>query len=128
MHIAIYHNNLWAKQKGAVFSQVYELAKSRGVDSSYHQYPFRLLFRGAYENTSLLRLIISVVKDILSHPSDLAVLPGYHRIEYWAMLLALMVLNRKRAVFCDSTDFDQQRSRLKDSLKNLAKRVFFRRC
>jgi glycosyltransferase involved in cell wall biosynthesis len=148
MHVAIYHNNLWAKQKGVVFSQVYELAKLRGVDASfiqiaeteigrvglsdidlsYHQYPFRLLFRGAYENASRVRLIISVVKDIVSHPSDLAVLPGYHRIEYWAMLLALMVLNRKRAVFCDSTDFDQPKSRLKDPLKDLAKRMFFRRC
>jgi glycosyltransferase involved in cell wall biosynthesis len=148
MHIAIYHNNLWAKQKGVVFSQVYELAKLRGVDASfiqiaeteigrvglsdidlsYHQYPFRLLFRGAYENASRVRRIIRVVKDILSHPSDLAVMPGYHLIEYWAMLLTCMVLNRRRAVFCDSTDFDQPRSGLKDSLKDLAKRVFFRQC
>jgi glycosyltransferase involved in cell wall biosynthesis len=148
MHIAIYHNNLWAKQKGVVFSQVYELAKLRGVDASfiqiaeteigrvglsdidlsYHQYPFRLLFRGAYENASRVRRIIRVVKDILSHPSDLAVMPGYHLIEYWAMLLTCMVLNRKRAVFCDSTDFDQPRSGLKDSLKDLAKRLFFRQC
>jgi glycosyltransferase involved in cell wall biosynthesis len=148
MHIAIYHNNLWAKQKGVVFSQVYELAKLRGVDASfiqiaetdigrvglsdidlsYHQYPFRLLFRGAYENASRVRRIIRVVKDILSHPSDLAVMPGYHLIEYWAMLLTCMVLNRKRAVFCDSTDFDQLRSGLKDSLKDLAKRAFFRQC
>ena len=52
------------------------------------------------------------------------ILPGYHRSEYWAMLLLCMVLRRKRAVFCDSTAFDRERSYWKEK----AKAFFFRRC
>jgi len=52
------------------------------------------------------------------------VMPGYHRVEYWAMLLACMIVGRRRAVFCDSTEFDRPQSRWKD----IAKRLFFKRC
>jgi hypothetical protein len=75
MHIAIYHNILWSKYKGGVFSQVYVQSMARGigtsfiqiaetddervalgdVDLSYHTYPFRLLFRGAYSHPSRWR-------------------------------------------------------------------------
>ena len=51
-------------------------------------------------------------------------MPGYHRIEYWAMLFACILLRRKRAVFCDSTEFD----RPKTNWRELAKRVFFSGC
>jgi glycosyltransferase involved in cell wall biosynthesis len=144
MHIAIYHNILWSKYKGGVFSQVYVQSKARGigtsfiqiaetddervalgdVDLSYHQYPFRLLFRGAYGQPSLWRRVVTLVQDVLQNSSDLVVMPGYHRVEYWAMLFVCIVLRRKRAVFCDSTEFD----RPKASWRELAKRLFFSGC
>jgi glycosyltransferase involved in cell wall biosynthesis len=52
------------------------------------------------------------------------VIAGYHKIEYWAMLAACILLRRKRAVFVDSTSYDQQKSPLKEA----AKAFFFRRC
>jgi len=144
MRISIYHNILWSKYKGGVFSQVYVQAKARdidtsfvqiaetdddrtalgGVDMSYHQYPFRLLFRGAYSRPARYRRIAKLVRDVVNYPCDLVVIPGYHRIEYWAMLMACMFVGRRRAVFCDSTEFDRPQSLWKD----IAKQLFFKRC
>ncbi len=144
MRIAIYHNILWSKYKGAVFSQVHldgaprgitpsfiQIAETEeirmglgGVDLSYHQYPFRLLFRGSYGNAPLIRRISALARDLYKNPVDLVIMPGYHRAEYWAMLMVCMVLRRKRAVFCDSTSVDQP----KIAWREWAKRWFFFRC
>jgi glycosyltransferase involved in cell wall biosynthesis len=144
MRVAIYHNILWSRYKGVVFSQVHLSSRIRGivatfvqiaetedmrvalggVDLSYHQYPFRLLFRGAYTGTPLFRRVTALLKDLYRNPCDLVVIPGYHRTEFWAMLLGCIVLRRKRAVFCDSTYPDRPRVIWKD----LAKRWFFGLC
>ncbi len=144
MRISIYHNVLWSKYKGVVFSRVHDRAVDKGIDAtfiqiaetegirtglgavdlSYHQYPFRLLFQGAYAGASLRERIIALSKDIFRNPTDLVVMPGYDRVEYWAMLLVCLMLGRKRAVFCDSTEYDRERI----GWRALAKRVFFRQC
>ena len=144
MRVAIYHNNLWAKHKGVVFSQVEFGGGSRGitpsfiqiaetetlrvplggVDLSYHQYPFRLLFRGSYDCAPLFRRIGALARDLFKHPVDLVVMPGYDRAEYWTMLLVCILLRRKRAVFCDSTTAD----RPKTAWREWAKRWFFGWC
>jgi glycosyltransferase involved in cell wall biosynthesis len=144
MRVAIYHNNLWARHKGVVFSQVEfggvsrgitpsfiqiaETEKMRvplgGVDLSYHQYPFRLLFRGSYDRAPLMRRIGALARDLLKNPVDLVIMPGYDRAEYWTMLLVCILLRRKRAVFCDSTTAD----RPKTAWRELAKRWFFGWC
>jgi glycosyltransferase involved in cell wall biosynthesis len=145
MRVAIYHNNLWARHKGVVFSQVDLGSGSRGitpsfiqiaeteelrmglggVDLSYHQYPFRLLFRGSYDGAPLIRLIGALVHDLFKHPVDLVIIPGYNRAEYWAMLLVCILLRRKRAVFCDSTSRDRPKLA---AWRELAKRWFFGLC
>jgi glycosyltransferase involved in cell wall biosynthesis len=142
--VRIYHNNLWARYKGAIFSKVYsnsggsgiatsfvqfaetepERARLGVVDVSYHHYPYRLLFTGNYEDVPLYRLVTAATGDVLRNPCDLVVMPGYHRIEYWAMLMLCIVLRRKRAVFCDSTAND----RGKYWWKEMAKAFFFRHC
>jgi len=142
--VSIYHNILWSKYKGGVFSCVYNLSHDRGVsvsvtqiaetessriglsgiDLSYHTYPYRLLFRGAQDNIAWYKRIFALIKDIYRNPSDLVVLPGYDRVEYWAMLFTCMVLRRKRAVFSDSTTFDMPEVRWRE----VAKRIFFARC
>jgi glycosyltransferase involved in cell wall biosynthesis len=144
MRVAIYHNNLWAKHKGVVFSQVDLSGGSRGitpsfiqiaeteelrvtlggVDLSYHQYPFRLLFRGSYDRAPLIRRIGALARDLFKNPVDLVIMPGYDRAEYWTMLLVCILLRRKRAVFCDSTTADRPRI----AWRELAKRWFFRWC
>lgn len=144
MRVAIYHNILWSKYKGVVFSQVHldgaprgitpsfiQIAETEeirmglgGVDLSYHQYPFRLLFRGSYSNAPLIRRIGALARDLYKNPVDLVIMPGYHRAEYWAMLIVCILLRRKRAVFCDSTALDRPRTAWRD----LAKRWFFGWC
>jgi glycosyltransferase involved in cell wall biosynthesis len=144
MQVLIYHNILWPKHIGAVFSKLYSLSKDSGiavsivhiaetenmraklseVDRSYHDYPFRLLFRGSYENISVARMIIALVKDLLTHPSDVVVLPGYNRVEYWVMLGLCVLMRRTRLVFVDSTEYDRPKVGWKESTK----RLFFARC
>jgi glycosyltransferase involved in cell wall biosynthesis len=144
MRIAIYHNILWSKYKGVVFSQVHLDGAPRGitpsfiqiaetedirvglgaVDLSYHQYPFRLLFRGSISNAPLIRRIGALARDLYKNPVDLVIMPGYHRAEYWAMLVVCILLRRKRAVFCDSTLVDRQRA----AWREWAKRWFFVWC
>lgn len=144
MRVAIYHNILWSKYKGVVFSQVHldgaprgitpsfiQIAETEdirvglgGVDLSYHQYPFRLLFRGSISNAPLIRRIGALARDLYKNPVDLVIMPGYHRAEYWAMLVVCIVLRRKRAVFCDSTSID----RPKVAWREWAKRWFFVWC
>jgi glycosyltransferase involved in cell wall biosynthesis len=144
MRVAIYHNILWSKYKGVVFSQVHLDGGTRGitpsfiqiaeteeirvglgtVDLSYHQYPFRLLFRGSYTSAPLVRRIGALARDLYKNPVDLVIMPGYHRAEYWAMLVVCILLRRKRAVFCDSTTID----RPKTAWREFAKRRFFGWC
>lgn len=142
--VRIYHNSLWARYKGAVYSQLYRLSQRGpieplfvqiaetdidrvelgGIDLSYHQYPYRVLFRGAYGDVSTFRRIVGLTRDLLANPSDLVVLSGYDRMENWAMLFVCMLLRRKRAVACDSTMFDRPRV----VWKTWAKHFFFSRC
>jgi glycosyltransferase involved in cell wall biosynthesis len=142
--IRIYHNNLWARYKGAIFSKVYAMSADRGVstafvqvaetsihrtgfggvDRSYHRYPFTLMFAQSYDQIPSYQLLKALSADLLKNPTDLVVLPGYHRIEYWAMLIICILRRRKRAVFCDSTAFDREKSYWKEK----AKAFFFRRC
>ena len=142
--VRIYHNLMWARYKGAIFSKIFalrgffkldvafihvaETSSTRIIfgspDFSYHAYPHQLLFRGSSDLIPGYRLAIALVRDILRNKSELVVIPGYHRVEYWAMLWACMALGRKRAVFCDSTAKDNVKTRFKE----IAKSFFFHRC
>ena len=95
------------------------------VDLTYHQYPYRLLFPGRYSDVPLYRLVTALMADLFRNPNELVVLPGYHRIEYWTMLMVCILLRRKRAVFCDSTAYDQAK---KKPWKEIAKAFFFCLC
>jgi glycosyltransferase involved in cell wall biosynthesis len=142
--VAIYHNILWSKYKGVVFSEIHSRSSTAGiqasfiqvaetdgervalggVDLSYHQYPYRLLFPGSYDRVSLGKRILALSRDLIRNPCDLVVLPGYEKIEYWAMLAVCMLIQRRRAVFCDSTIYD----RVRNTWKEIFKGFFFRRC
>ena len=142
--VTIFHNVVWSRHKGAVFSALYNLSASgtiryavvqiaetetdrigfSDVDYSYHRYPMRKLFDGCYENVPTWRMIARLTREVLKAKSELVVLPGYHRPEYWAMLAACVVTRKRRAVFCDSTAFDRPR-RL---MTSIPKRIFFALC
>ena len=142
--IDIYHNMLWPKYKGAVFSEAFSHARQLGrsvrfshvvptdggrtsmsnVDASYHKYPHRVLFDLPYEAIPRWKLCLRLVQEVWRSPADIVVMPGYHLIEYWAMLLACMVRGKRRAVFCDATAMDQPSNPIKHRLKVF----FFRHC
>lgn len=142
--VTIFHNVVWSRHKGQVFSalhrlhgqgpiayhivQIAETEHMRlgfsGVDYSAHQYPMRQLFRGCYEDVPRWKRTLRLVAEVLRSDSELVVLPGYHLPEYWAMLLACIATGKQRAVFCDSTGRDRPR-RL---LTSLPKRLFFALC
>jgi glycosyltransferase involved in cell wall biosynthesis len=142
--VRIYHNSMWAKYKGAIFSQIEALRGSFGIrvdfiqvsetsdrraalgppDLSYHSYPHRLLFKGNSDHIPHYKLALALISDVFRHKSELVIIPGYHRLEYWAMLWACIILRRKRAVFCDST----ARDNVKTPTKEIAKSFFFQRC
>lgn len=142
--VRIYHNSMWARYKGAIFSKIYALhevfklnvafthlaetsdrrAAFGAPDLSYHEYPYQVLFKANADYLPAYKLAFALVRDAVRNDCELIVIPGYHRIEYWATLWACMAIRRKRAVFCDSTANDNEKSRLKE----IAKAFFFRRC
>jgi glycosyltransferase involved in cell wall biosynthesis len=144
MQVTLYHNILWPKHIGAVFSKIYSLSKANdvtvsvvhiaetelirtalsGVDTSYHQYPYRVLFSGNYEDIGKARMCRTIVRTLLSDRSDAVVLPGYHLPEFWLMLAVCVLKRQTRLVFVDSTQFDRPKSGWRET----AKRWFFLRC
>lgn len=142
--IYLFHNILWSKYKGGVFSALHrkltvecpkftfvQIAETDGdriglseVDLSYHKYPFKLLFKGAYSAVPKWTLLHTLFNQVWLTPADLVLLPGFHTTEFWAMLLAAKLRGKVVGVFCDSTEYDRPRS----YLKGLFKRLFFSRC
>ncbi|NEX62724.1 glycosyltransferase [Noviherbaspirillum galbum] len=142
--INVFHNILWPKYKGLIFSGVhdctaasnmevtfFQIAPTSGdrkelaeVDTSYHNYPYQLLFDRPYEAVPKWQLCSRLFLRVLRSDADLVVLPGYHLIEYWMMMLACVLTGKKRAVFVDSTINDQPES----TPKFLLKRLFFALC
>ena len=142
--VTIFHNVVWSRHKGVVFSALHNISASGAirysmvqiadtehdrvgfsdVDYSFHRYPMQKLFDGCYEDVPTMKLIARLTWEVLRTKSDLIVLPGYHRPEYRAMLAACIVTGKRRAVFCDST----ARDRPKKLLTSIPKRVFFSLC
>lgn len=142
--IKIYHNILWSKYKGGVFTALYKLCRNKGidiefvqiaeteglrsglgdVDLSYHNYPYKLMFKGSYDAVPKKSLIFKLVGDIFRSDAEIVLLPGYHLPEYWAMLIAAKIRGKKVSVFCDSTKYD----RPKIFYKTFLKRLFFFFC
>jgi glycosyltransferase involved in cell wall biosynthesis len=94
------------------------------VELSYHTYPHKLLFAGSYECVPKLKMWITLFLLALKSRADIVLIPGYDKIEYWAMLFGTILGGRRRAVFCDSTLYDRKQYEIKGALK----RVFFSLC
>jgi glycosyltransferase involved in cell wall biosynthesis len=141
--VDIWHNILWSKYKGEVFSAIDEIADKQefeirfiqiaetdadrvglsGIDLSYHRYPYTLLFRGALAHVPATRRVFTLFRRALTTDADLILLAGYERIDYWIQLLALKLRRKRVTVFCDSTIFDRQQAFSKGILKSLFFRV-----
>lgn len=142
--VNIFHNILWPKYKGLIFSGLhgfaaagdisvsfFQIARTSSdrknlaeVDTSYHRYPYQLLFDSSYDSIPKATLCKHLFSQVFRSDADLILLPGYHLIEYWFMLLACILTGKKRAVFVDSTGNDQPETTWKYWLK----RLFFSQC
>ena len=142
--VTIFHNVVWSRHKGAVLSALHNISGSGSikysmvqiadtehdrigfsdVDYSFHSYPMRKLYNGCYEDVPTWRMTARLTWEVLKAKTDLVVLPGYHRPEYWAMMAACILTGKRRAVFCDSTGRDRPRK----MLTSIPKRVFFSLC
>ena len=142
--IDIYHNILWSKYKGVVFGELTKLVSKNdialnitqiaetennrvglsGVDLTYHNYHFELLFKGSYNNVPKWLLIKTLFLNVWSSKASLILLPGFHTFEYWAMLLAAKLRGKMVGVFCDSTAYDKPNV----FIKSIFKRIFFSVC
>lgn len=140
--IVVWHNLLWSPYKADVFSALARLAPDCGhevfvrqicttdrsraalssIDLAQHAYPYELLFDRSQEEIFAPLLWARVLHRTLTTRTDLTILSGYDRPEYWLQALALAMLGRPRAVFCDSTGLD----RPPVWYKRLAKRLFFK--
>lgn len=141
--LEIWHNVLWSRYKGRVFSALHALAMARGedvrfiqmaetegdrialgaVDLSYHHYPFELMYRGAIDRLPLWRTVPRYFWRGLTSRADFTVIAGYAEPQNWAQLIGLMLRGRPRGVFCDSTLGESRPGRL----RGWTKRFFFRR-
>jgi glycosyltransferase involved in cell wall biosynthesis len=143
-NVDVFHNILWSRYKGAVFTQLHALANEHSeeirfhqiaetassqavfgtADLSYHQYPYKLLFKGGYDAIPKPTLYRTLFMTVWRSKASTIVLPGYNRPEHWLMLFATMLTRKKRLVCCDSTIHDQRQSLVKGWMK----RWFFAQC
>jgi glycosyltransferase involved in cell wall biosynthesis len=139
--IEIWHNILWSSYKADVFSAIhrinnprefliefFQIAETAGdrrnispVDTSRHAYPFRLLFRGSYGDTSIFSKLRTIFAITRSSRAELFILTGYERPEIWVQIVWLRLFGKKIAFFCDSTINDKPQS----FLRGLVKRALF---
>ncbi|GMO98005.1 glycosyltransferase family 4 protein [Bradyrhizobium sp. TM239] len=141
MKIAIWHNIMWSRYKAVVFSSIYRQAQAENlpinfyqiaetdanraglspIDQSWHQYPFKLLFKGASSEIPALKLLWRAGLLTWRDPADIVVLAGYERPVVWLQALILSFKRRPFALFCDSTLYDQPQT----FWKGIAKRIIF---
>jgi len=140
IRIDIWHNILWSKYKGEVFSSLHrlnngefdirfiQLAETEGnrtslgeVDLAHHRYPFDLLFKGSLDKVSLGRRMTTLFLRTLKSDADLVLLTGYEKMECWLQFFLIRLKGKKTALFCDSTIHDNRQT----VLKGLFKRFIF---
>ena len=139
--VDIWHNILWSKYKGEVFSSLHKLNDPQeldirffqvaetegnrvslgGVDLAHHRYPFDLVFKGSYGKTPLAKRVMALALRTAKSDADLFILTGYETLECWAQLLIIKLKRKKAAVFCDATIHDNKQT----FLKGIFKRLFF---
>ncbi len=142
IRIDIWHNILWSKYKGEVFSTVHKLNNTTefdirfiqiaetegnrmslgGVDLAHHRYPLDLLFKGSLDRVSLRERIATLFLRTLISDADLVLLTGYEKIECWMQIMIIRLKGKKVALFCDSTIHDNKQT----VLKGLLKRIIFK--
>ncbi len=141
MFIDIWHNVLWSKYKGDVFSELWhsvdrnqfrlqftqiaetdaDRAALSAVEVSRHRYPYDLLFKGSFQNTNFRMRARAILPRMLRSRADLTILSCYERLDCWLQLFVLVLRRKKVALFLDSTINDRRQT----FVNGLLKRFFF---
>jgi glycosyltransferase involved in cell wall biosynthesis len=137
--VDIWHNILWAKYKGEVFSSLYKIVNKEefdvrffqiaethrnyaalsAVDLEHHRYPFTLLFKGAFDRVSLAARLSRILLYTIESDADLFILIGYEKLECWAQLALLKLRGKRVALFVDSTIKDKKQRAITRVLKSI---------
>jgi glycosyltransferase involved in cell wall biosynthesis len=89
------------------------------IDRDLHQYPYRLMFDGSYNDLSFWVKIRIGLEEIRQKDPEIVVLPGYWDLSHW-VLLAVARLQRRRVIISfDSTLLDHPRYWVKELVKKL---------
>lgn len=144
MKIDLWHNILWSRYKGAVFSELsamcqrsgveirfFQIAKTESaqallapVDYSFHKYDYELIFDTNYAEPPLWKMLYETGRRVWASDADVILLAGYSRPEYFVQLFLAKLQGKKVAVFCDSTALDRRKS----TRKFMLKKMFFTFC
>jgi len=139
IRIDIWHNILWARYKGEVFSSLYKIVNKdqfdirffqvaethrnyaglSAVDLEHHRYPFTLLFKGAFDRLSLAARLSKTLLYTIESDADLFILIGYEKLECWAQLALLKLRGKRVALFVDSTIKDKKQRAVPRVLKSI---------
>jgi glycosyltransferase involved in cell wall biosynthesis len=139
IRVDIWHNVLWSRYKGDVFSALWHAVDRREfllkftqiaetdadravlseVELARHRYPFDLLFRGPFQGTTLGGRVGAILPRSLRTNAELTILSGYERLDCWLQLLVLKLRRKKAALFLDSTINDRPQTRINGMLKRL---------
>jgi glycosyltransferase involved in cell wall biosynthesis len=143
----IWHNVLWSQYKAKCFNEIHKHANSFGVEVSFfqiaatdglrpiahvdfsvHQYPYHLLYPGSSDAVPWWKRAWDCSQRAFVSDAEVILLPGFNRLEYWAMLFVARLRGKKCGVFCDSTRLDNPQTWIKSLLKryflSLCDRVF----
>lgn len=142
--VDLWHNSLWSRYKGGVFTALYEMAPKfgfdinifqisisdsqrsglSGIDMRYHDYKHVLVFDGNYDAVPKLKMISTLFSNVWRSKSSIVILASYSEVEYWCQMVAARLRGKKVCVFSDSTLFD----RPQPIWKHILKRLFFWQC
>ena len=142
--VLLFHNILWSHYKGRVFSELSQLCGERSikfsvvqyatterrrmtigpVDLEMHQYPYRVLYEGPYDDMPLFTKIRLSLAELHRKDPEIIVLPGYWDPSFWVLVALARLEGRKVILTCDSTELDHPRKWIKE----FAKRLFVSIC
>lgn len=137
MRILIIHQFLWAHYKAGIFNKLYSLCKEKGdefyvlqtslfeearkdfgmPDRSLHQYPYKLLFEGIYEETGFWNRVKACIKEIKEFKPDVINIPGYYDMAMMMVMIWARSKGIKIVLSNDSTAADNSRNKLKEGFK-----------
>lgn len=137
--VLLIHNILWSHYKATVFSELYRLCNEQelaffvlqiantlqdqtvleSADLSIHRYPYRLLFPGVYEDTSVGQRFLGIVAEVKRFRPSICILPGWADPLIFLLTPYLKLRGIRIIQTVDTIETANHTSRLKEWSKRL---------